>query len=94
MARQDVRARSHHAAPLRRSHALFRPCCLSSGLIARLQLLLQLHHQPLWVARVRLLLILVVLACDYAAYKAVRYRYVLTKLVKNWDVLEFFFLEW
>ena len=33
------------------------------GLIARLQLLLQLPHQPLWVARVRRLLILVVPVC-------------------------------
>ena len=68
------------------------------GLIARLQLLLQLPHQPLWVARVRRLLILVVPVCDYAAYwRRISGKVpvcVLTKLVKKWDVFEFFFLEW
>ena len=40
------------------------------GLIARLQLLLQLPHQPLWVARVRRLLILVVPVCVIMVYAA------------------------
>ena len=51
------------------------------------------------VARARRLLILVVrLVCDIlcAAQQAVRYvvDLVLTKMVKVWGVLEFYFLEW
>ena len=61
------------------------------GLIARLQLLLQLPHQHVhqrsfWTA------------CIAFASKRSEQRYVvdlvLTKMVKVWGVLEFYFLEW
>ena len=58
LALQDARARSRRVQPPAQPRLV---ACL--GLIARLQLLLQLTHQPLWVARVRRLLILVVPVC-------------------------------
>ena len=65
------------------------------GLIARLQLLLQLPHQHVhlrsfWTACIALASKRL---CGVVSGKVSKVC-VLTKMVKKWGVLEFFFLEW